>query len=164
MKRTESNIYPVQTQLLQGVLLVNYDVLELYRDGAIVYNYAQDRLQQDAPESDVLKAIEKGTEYWNKQRKITALDELVIEANTIAYDANGKSIGNMASVLAVANSKFNKAIASGVIIADAYKTIYQDTMIGWKTVDNSIAMVNAEAITLALETSMNRVAEVIGAK
>lgn len=164
MKRTESNVYPEQTQLLQGVLLVNYDVLETDRDGEIVYNYAQDKLQQDAPEVDILKAIAKGTEYWNKQRKTVALDELVVEANTVAYDANGKSIGNMASVLAVASSKFNKAIAGGVAIDVAYKTVYQDTIIGWKTVDNSIALVNAEGITTALETSMNRVAEVIGAK
>ena len=164
MKRTESNVYPEQTQLLQGVLLVNYDVLEIDRDGEIVYNYAQDRLQQDAPELDILKAIAKGTEYWNKQRKTVALDELVVEANTVAYDANGKSIGNMASVLAVASSKFNKAIAGGVAIDVAYKTVYQDTIIGWKTVDNSIALVNAEDVTTALETSMNRVAEVIGAK
>ena len=164
MKRTESNVYPEQTQLLQGVLLVNYDVLETDRDGEIVYNYAQDKLQQDAPEVDILKAIAKGTEYWNKQRKTVALDELVVEANTVAYDANGKSIGNMASVLAVASSKFNKAIAGGVAIDVAYKTVYQDTIIGWKTVDNSIALVNAEDVTTALETSMNRVAEVIGAK
>ena len=164
MKRTESNVYPEQTQLLQGVLLVNYDVLEIDRDGEIVYNYAQDKLQQDAPEVDILKAIAKGTEYWNKQRKTVALDELVVEANTVAYDANGKSIGNMASVLAVASSKFNKAIAGGVAIDVAYKTVYQDTIIGWKTVDNSIALVNAEDVTTALETSMNRVAEVIGAK
>lgn len=164
MKRTESNTRPEQTQLLQGVLLVNYDVQEIDRDGEIVYNYAQDRIQQDAPEELVLKTIAKGTDYWNKQRKTAALDELVIEANTVAYDANGKSIGNMASVLAVANSKFNKAIASGAAIDVAYKTVYQDTMIGWKTVDNSIAMVNAEDITIALEASMNRVAEVIGAE
>ena len=164
MKRTESNMYPAQTQLLQGVLLVNYDVQEVDRDGEIVYNYAQDRLQQDAPESDVLKTIAKGTEYWAKYRKTVALAELVIEANTIAYDADGRSIGNMASVLSVASSKFNRAIASGTPIDVAYKTIYVDRLIGWKTVDNSISMVNAEDMTTALETSMNRVAEVIGAK
>ena len=164
MKRTESNTYPSQTQLLQGVLLVNYDVQEINKDGEIIYNYAQDRLQRDATESDVLKAIAKGTEYWVKYRKNTALAELVIEANTIAYDADGRSIGNMASVLSVASSKFNKAIASGTPIDVAYKAIYIDTLIGWKTFDNSISMVNAEDITTALETSMNRVAEVIGAK
>ena len=164
MKRTESNTYPPQTQLLQGVLLVNYDVQEISKDGEIMYNYAQDRLQIDATESDVLKAIAKGTEYWMKYRKNAALAELVIEANTIAYDADGRSIGNMASVLSVANSKFNRAIASGIPIDVAYKSIYVDTLIGWKTFDNSISMVNAEAITTALETSMNRVAEVIGAK
>lgn len=163
MKRTESNVYPEQTQLLQGVLLVNYDVLELDRDGSIIFNYAQDRLQNDAPLSDVLKTIEKGTEYWSKFRKTTALDGLIIEANTIAYDADGKSIGNMASVLAVANSKFNKSIANGNPINLAYKTIYQDIKIGWKTADNIITLVNCEDITTALETSMNKVAEVIGA-
>ena len=164
MKRTESNTYPPQTQLLQGVLLVNYDVQEISKDGEIMYNYAQDRLQIDATESDVLKAIAKGTEYWTKYRKDTALAELVVEADTIAYDADGRSIGNMASVLSVANSKFNRAIASGTPIDVAYKAIYIDTLIGWKTFDNSISMVNAEAITTALETSMYRIAEVIGAK
>ena len=164
MKRTESNTYPPQTQLLQGVLLVNYDVQEINKNGEIMYNYAQDRLQVDATESDVLKAIAKGTEYWTKYRKNVALAELVIEANTIAYDADGRSIGNMASVLSVANSKFNRAVASGTPIDVAYKATYIDTLIGWKTADNSISMVNAEAITAALETSMNRVAEVIGAK
>ena len=164
MKRTESNTYPEQTQLLQGVLLVNYDVQEIVRDDTMMYNYAQDRLQQDAPEGDVLKAIAKGTEYWAKYRKTKALAELVIEANTIAYDADGRSIGNMASVLSVASSKFNRAIASGTPIDVAYKAIYLDTLIGWKTFDNSISMVNAEDIVAALETSMLRVAEVIGAK
>lgn len=164
MKRTESNTYPAQTELLQGVLLVNYDVQEISKEGEIVYNYAQDRLQKDAPEGDVLKAIAKGTEYWAKHRKTVALAELVIEANTIAYDADGRSIGNMASVLSVASSKFNRAIASGTPIDVAYKAIYLDTLIGWKTFDNSISMVNAEDIAAALETSMLRVAEVIGAK
>ena len=164
MKRTESNTYPAQTQSLQGVLLVNYDVQEVVKDDIVMYNYAQDRLQQDAPESDVIKAIKVGTEYWEKQRKNTTLAELVIEANTIAYDADGRSIGNMASVLSVASSKFNRAIASGTPIDVAYKAIYIDTLIGWKTFDNSISMVNAEDITTALETSMLRVAEVIGAK
>lgn len=164
MKRTESNTYPSQTQLLQGVLLVNYDVQEVNKGGEIMYNYAQDRLQRDALESDVLKAIAKGTEYWTKYRKTEALAELVIEANTIAYDADGRSIGSMASVLSIANSKFNRAIASGTPIDVAYKAIYIDTLIGWKTADNSISMVNAETVATALETSMNRVAEVIGAK
>ena len=164
MKRTESNTYPPQTQLLQGVLLVNYDVQEVNKDGEIIYNYAQDRLQKDAPEGDVLKAIAKGTEYWAKHRKTAALAELVIEANTIAYDADGRSIGNMTSILSVASSKFNRAIASGTPIDVAYKAIYVDTLIGWKTADNSISMVNAEDIVTALETSMLRVAEVIGAK
>ena len=164
MKRTESNTYPEQTQLLQGVLLVNYDVQEVIKDDVVMYNYAQDRLQQDATESDVLKAIAKGTEYWTKHRKTVSLAELVIEANTIVYDADGRSIGNMASVLSVASSKFNRAVASGTPIDVAYKAIYVDTLIDWKTFDNSISRVNAEDITTALEASMNRVAEVIGAK
>ena len=92
MKRTESNVYPEQTQLLQGVLLVSYDVLEIDRDGEIVYNYAQDRLQQDAPESDVLRTIEKGTKYWVKYRKNTELDTLVVTANTVPFDADNISI------------------------------------------------------------------------
>ena len=107
----EGSIYPERTQLLQGVLLVNYDVQEILRDDVVMYNYAQGRLQQDAPESDIIKAIEFGTKYWEKQRKNTALDTLVVTTNTTPFDANGVSVSYMSSVLAIANFKMIQMLA-----------------------------------------------------
>ena len=160
MKRTESNVYPEQTQLLQNVLLVNYDVLELDRDGEIVYNYAQDRLQKDAPELDVLKAIEKGTEYWVKYRKDNKLNTLVVTANTVPFDADNTSINYMSSVLTIANLKMIQALAAGVSAVDAYNSIYK-TSISWKNANNTISNVQLETVGEALEQCM---AEVGGIK
>ena len=159
MKRTESNIYPVQTQLLQGVLLVNYDVLELDRDGEIVYNYAQDRLQQDAPESDILKAIEKGTEYWVKHRKNTELDTLVVTANTVPFDADNTSINYMSSVLTIANFKMIQSVANGADMADVYDSIYK-TVIKWRNANNTVSNVELETVAEALEQCMTEVGNI----
>lgn len=159
MKRTESNIYPEQTQLLQDVLLVNYDIQEVDRDGEIVYNYAQDRLQQDAPESDVLKAIAKGTEYWVKYRKNNELDTLVVTTNIVPFDANNTSINYMSSVLTIANFKMIQALASGASVADTYASIY-NTVISWKNANNSISNVQLETVGKALEQCMTEVSRI----
>ena len=159
MKRTESNTYPEQTQLLQGVLLVNYDVLEIDRDGETVYNYAQDRLQQDAPESDVLKAIAKGTEYWVKHRKNTELDTLVVTTNTVPFDADNTSINYMSAVLTIANLKMIQALATGVSAAEAYDSIYK-TSISWRNANNTISNVELETVGEALEECMAEVGNI----
>ena len=159
MKRTESNTYPAQTELLQGVLLVNYDVLEIDRDGEIVYNYAQDRLQQDAPESDVLKAIAKGTEYWVKHRKNTELDTLIVTTNTVPFDADNTSINYMSAVLTIANLKMIQALASGVSTVDAYDSIYK-TAISWRNSNNTVSNVQLKTIGEALEQCMAEVGSI----
>ena len=159
MKRTESNTYPPQTQLLQGVLLVNYDVQEINKNGEIMYNYAQDRLQQDAPESDVLKAIVKGTEYWEKQRKNTELDTLVVTTNTVPFDADNTSINYMSSVLTIANLKMIQALAAGISAVDAYDSIYK-TSISWKNANNTISNVQLETVGEALEKCMAEVGSI----
>ena len=159
MKRTESNTYPEQTQLLQGVLLVNYDVLEIDRDGEIVYNYAQDRLQQDAPESDVLKAIAKGTEYWVKHRKNTELDTLVVTTSAVPFDADNTSINYMSAVITIANLKMIQALTAGVSAVDAYDSIYK-TAISWRNANNTVSSVQLETVGEALEQCMAEVGSI----
>lgn len=159
MKRTESNTYPEQTQLLQGVLLVNYDVQEVNKNGEIMYNYAQERLQQDAPESDVLKAIEKGTEYWEKQRKNTELDTLVVTTSTVPFDADNTSINYMSAVLTIANLKMIQALASGVSTVDAYDSIYK-TSISWRNANNTVSNVQLKTVGEALEQCMAEVGSI----
>lgn len=94
--------------------------------------------------------------------KVKTLDELTITANTVAFDANGKAIGNMGAVLAVANFKFNQALSVGVPADIAYQSIFKDTKIGWKGADNAVHAVQIETVAEALEKSMHAVAEVLG--
>lgn len=159
MKRTESNTYPAQTELLQGVLLVNYDVQEISKEGEIAYNYAQDRLQKDAPELDVLKTIEKGTEYWVKYRKDNKLNTLVVTANTVPFDADNTSINYMSSVLTIANFKMIQSVANGADMADVYDSIYK-TSINWKNANNTISNVQLETVGKALEQCMAEVGNI----
>jgi hypothetical protein len=95
------------------------------------------------------------------ETKKDTLDTLVITANTVAYDANGKAIGNMSAVVGLANFKFNQALAQGVAPVDAYQAVYKDTIIGWKGADNLPHEVQVESICEALEAGMIEVAKVV---
>lgn len=96
-------------------------------------------------------------------RKAT-LDTLNIEHHTVVYGANGKAIGNMSAVVALAGFRFNQAISQGMRAEDAYKAIYKDTSIYWKGATNELHEVIVESVCEVLEKSMLKVAEVIGAK
>lgn len=96
--------------------------------------------------------------------KAEALNTLTITHNTIAYDADGRAIGNMGAVVSLANFKFNKLLAQGTVASEAYKMIYKDTNIGWKSAKNTLHNVQIESIAEALEKGMNSIADVIGAK
>lgn len=162
MKRVESNTYPLQTESLQGVLLVNYDVQEVVKvdennEPQVSYNYGQSRLQQDAPMSDVLKEVEKGTAYWVKFRKDLALDTLkVVSTDNVPFDANNTSINYMNAVLNIANFKMIKTVAEGGSIPDMYDTIYL-TELPWRNADNTVSTVQLKTIAEALEKSMTSV-------
>ena len=97
-----------------------------------------------------------------KREKVETLDSLVITANTVLYDANGKSLGNMASVVSLANWNFNKLLSLGKTNAVAYKTVYKDTLVNWKGADNKIHTVQIESICEALNASMLEVAKTLG--
>ena len=97
-----------------------------------------------------------------KEVKLKELDTLKVEANTILYDADGKSLGNMASVVAIANWKYNQAVAGGTAVDDAYKAVFKDTILNWRDADNVVHQVQVESICEALEASMKQIAVVIG--
>ena len=101
-------------------------------------------------------------EDLRKAIKVKTLDELTITANTVAFDADGKAIGNMGAVLAVANFKYIQALSIGTTPDIAYKSIFKDTEIGWKGADNAVHVVQIETVAEALEKSMHAVAEVLG--
>ena len=164
MKRTESTVYPEETQLLQGVLLVNYDVQEEVRteeDGTeyTMYNYGQSRLQKDATESDIAKCIADGTEYWVKYRKDHILDTLVVTTNTVPFDADNTSINYMSSVLSVANFRMLEAMVAGTSVVDAYNAVFKTT-IPWRNANNTNSNVQLETVAEALENCMTEVGTV----
>ena len=97
-----------------------------------------------------------------KESRDKSLDDLVITHNTVAYDANGKSIGNMSAVMGVANFKYNQAVANGTSPAIAYQLIYKDTKIFWKGFDDKPHEVQIESVCEVLEKSMLEVASIIG--
>ena len=98
-----------------------------------------------------------------KRAKEKKLDDLIVSVNTVFYNSNGKSIGNMGAVVALANFKYNQAIAlAGATPAEAYQAIYKDTKITWKGADNKGHNVAVESICEALEKSMQGVATVLG--
>ena len=97
-----------------------------------------------------------------KQARDTELNELKITHNTVAYDANGKAIGNMSAVMGIANFKYNQAVANGEAPATVYQRIYKDTQIFWKGADNEPHEVMIESICEALEKSMLKVSNILG--
>lgn len=125
--------------------------------------------EKDAEYVDVEPTDEEFQTFWApyaaaraKAQKEKELNELKVEYNTVLYDANGKAIGNMASVVGIANWKFNQSLANGTSAADAYQAIYKDTKVNWRGADNVVHTVEVESICEALQNSMLEVAKVIG--
>jgi len=114
---------------------------------------------------DEAKLQEKADKKVVEQAKVDkdkALDELVITHNTVAYDANGKAIGNMSAVMGVANFKYNQMLASDFLPSDAYQAIYKETKIWWRGADDKAHEVMIESVCEALELSMLGVSDILG--
>jgi len=97
-----------------------------------------------------------------KAIKQQAKNDLVVNVNSVPFDGDTASINYMSSVVALANAKFNQALAAGATPDEAYELIYKTT-IKWKNANNTISNVQVETIVKALEDTMNEVASVIGA-
>lgn len=97
----------------------------------------------------------------DKAIKVAGLDGLTITHNTVFYDADNKSIGNMSAVVALAGWKFNQALANGFTVVEAYQIVYKDTTVNWKGADNLVHTVQAESICETLEVSMIEVATIL---
>ena len=95
----------------------------------------------------------------NKVIKNQQLDTLIVEANTVPFDANIQSIGYMSSVLALANFKYNQAVISDVAAVDAYNAVYK-TVINWKNANDTISNVQLETVAEALEKAMLEIATI----
>lgn len=91
-----------------------------------------------------------------KTGKDKQLDELVVTTNQVPFDANNTSLNYMSSVLAVANFKYNQAVASGTSATVAYDATYK-TVISWRNADNSVSNVQLETVAEALEDAMNEI-------
>lgn len=120
---------------------------------------------KSVPDSSISKA---------KADKITALGNVKVTANTVAYDADGNSLGNMSSVVGIASFRFNQYISIGVALdttkpteltilsnLDAYNAVYKST-VNWKGADNVVHTVQIESVCEALEAGMLARANVYG--
>lgn len=97
----------------------------------------------------------------SKAIKQDSKDKLIVKVNNVEVDADTVSINYMSSVVALANYKYNQAIANGVSTADAYDATYKST-IGWKNANNTISQVQIESVAEALELAMGAVANIVG--
>jgi hypothetical protein len=98
----------------------------------------------------------KGRKAKKVFKKLTA----IIEVDGYRFQADDGSINYMSSVLAIANFKFNQAIANGVSPTDAYTTIYKQT-IPWKDATNVFREITIEDIGNNLQIAMKKVKEII---
>ena len=129
-----------------------------------------DELYIQDTDAEAAKQLEEAQEVLTT-KKIDSLDKLVITHNTVAYDANGKAIGNMAAVMGIANFKFNQYTSVGALLedgtrqvltnAEAYETVYKSTIV-WKGNDNLSHTVQIESICETLEKSMFAVSDILG--
>lgn len=87
--------------------------------------------------------------------------QLVVEHNTVPYDADSGSINYMSATIAVANFKFIQALAQDPDLAPIYDAIYKETT-GWKNAENEVSEVQFESIGEALHKSMLEVGSIIG--
>jgi len=111
---------------------------------------------------DTVKEAKMETDELEKEVKINkdlALGSLVVDVNTVPFDANNQSINYMSSVLAVANFKYNQAVSAGADITATYTTIYK-TIIKWKNANNTVSDVQLETVAEALEASMSAVGSI----
>ena len=113
-------------------------------------------------EIDNYFASSKAWKQRLKEEKNKKLDSLVITSNTVLYDAGGKSLGNMAGGVAIANYNYNKLIAGGTALDDAYKAIYKDITLNWIGADNKVHTVQVESVCEALQASMQQIANILG--
>jgi len=125
---------------------------EFYLDEIVDGKYVIDTVKKEEAQKVIDDAL-------TKEAKDKALAELVVESNTVPFDANDQSINYMSSVLAVANFKYNQAIGAGADVVTTYTAIYK-TIIQWKNADNTISDVQLETVAEALEQAMNEVGSI----
>lgn len=107
-----------------------------------------------------------------KEQKEKELNELIIDHNTVLYDANGEALGNMATVIAIANATFNRAISVGIISGDsnepsilsleaAYIYVYKNQTVTWKGADNKPHKVQLESLVEASQKAMTEKSKIL---
>ncbi|AXH14377.1 hypothetical protein CP985_05595 [Malaciobacter mytili LMG 24559] len=101
-----------------------------------------------------------------KRDKEKELNSLVIDYNTVLYDANGEALGNMSTVISIANATFNKAISIGIdgtvmSLENAYNYVYKEQTVNWKGADNKAHTVQIESLVEASQKAMIKKAEIL---
>lgn len=158
----------IETVKIQGEgYLVNGTMSVPKADGNRDYQEVKIWLDDNMPEpeftaAELIAKADALSIITTKAAKVAALEGIVITHNTVAYDADGRAIGNMSAVMSVANFKFNQAIVlGGLTHEEAYQAIYKDTTIFWRGADDNNHEVMIESVCEVLEKSMLAVADIV---
>lgn len=117
-------------------------------------------------QEELKKEADEKVKQETKTQKAKELNELVINHNTVFYDANQESIGNMGTVISIANATFNKAISVGIegnvmTLTDAYNYVYKEQTVAWKGADNKGHTIQLESLVEASQKAMTKKAEIL---
>jgi len=121
-------------------------------------------IPKDNYDEEVQNYLENSELYQNllNQKKEKEKENIIIENNNILYQGDFGSINYMSAATALANYKFNEALAqSDIKIKKIFDDIYKEN-IGWKGADNKVHNVQSKSVVNTLEKTMNEVSKIIG--
>lgn len=91
---------------------------------------------------DEFKSLREKARNWNliwegiKNDRDRALSVATVDLNKIILDADEKSMDRIDRILTVASARFNQLLGAGKTAQEAYKEIYKNTKLAWKTNEN----------------------------
>lgn len=96
----------------------------------------------------------KGTKAQKTERIYTA----TVTVSDLVFDADETSMNRMNRYLQIANSDFNKDLATSLSSSDAYQKNYIDTTVQWKLADNTVQEVTIEQLLEVYKLAVDNMA------
>ena len=111
------------------------------------------------------EAVLKRTLFTDKLKSKKAYKEYRKLVSTITFkdhrfQSDPISINFMSAVLNLANLKFNQAVAKGMAPADAYETVYGET-IAWKDAKNQWVEIRLDEVGQGLELALQKLKTIL---
>ena len=81
-------------------------------------------------------------------------------ATGYTFNTDEDSMNRLDRVIAVAGWLFDKAVAQGSSVQDAYDAVYKNRVIPWKTFDNQVVNCSIETLCEVQEEALNKLNEI----